>query len=179
MTNKFDNIIVFTDGACSQNGKKTASAGIGICFPNKEFNNIAEEFTMQPITNQRAELYAIYTALKTITESSKFNKITIYSDSEYSIKSVTEWIKNWEKNNWKTTGNKPVKNQDIIRPLNDILKQYSNLIIFKHVRSHTGKKTFEAIYNDMADKLACSKVQREVIRIKIDTSNIDDIEISD
>lgn len=169
-----DNIIVFTDGACSQNGKKNASAGIGVYFPNKEFANIAEEFTIQPVTNQRAELYAIYTALKKITETTTFNKITIYSDSEYSIKSVTQWIKSWEKNNWKTAGNKPVKNQDIIRPLNDMLKEHKDKIIFKHVRSHTGQNTFEAINNDKADKLACSVVTRpvvikEVIRLKVVT----------
>ena len=30
-------ILVFTDGACTNNGKKSAKAGIGVHFPNKEF----------------------------------------------------------------------------------------------------------------------------------------------
>lgn len=152
----FNNIRVFTDGSCTGNGKKTAQAGIGVYFPNKEFDNISEKFTQEPITNQRAELYAIYEALKTITNNSTFNKITIYSDSVYSIKSLTEWIKKWENNNWKTANNKPVLNLDIIRPIYSILNEYENNIEFKHVRSHTGETTYEARGNDMVDKLACA-----------------------
>ena len=152
-------IIIFTDGACSKNGKKNATAGIGIHFPNKEFNDISEVFNLTPVTNQRAELYAIYVALKKVTEAPNFNKAIIYSDSQYSIKSVTLWIKNWEKNDWKTANGQTVKNQDIIKPINDILKKHKRKITFKHVRSHTGDTTFEALSNEKADKLACSVTQ--------------------
>ena len=154
--NALDKIIVFTDGSCTNNGKKNAKAGVGVYFPCKEFNNISEAFTQTPITNQRAELYAIYKALTTITEHHEFNKIIIYSDSLYSIKCVTEWVKNWEKNNWKGSTKKPVLNQDLIRPINDILKRYEGKIMFKHVKAHTGNDTIEAIFNDVVDKLACN-----------------------
>ena len=99
-------LIIFTDGACTKNGKADAKAGMGIYFPNNELKNISEKFTQSPITNQRAELYAIYIALsKAVQEINKYNKIVFYSDSMYSIKSLTEWIKNWEKNGWKTANN--------------------------------------------------------------------------
>ena len=152
----FNNIRVFTDGSCTGNGKDNAKAGIGIYFPNNEFDNISEKFTLEPITNQRAELYAIYEALKLITNNATFNKLTIYSDSLYSIKSLTEWIKKWEINNWKTANRKPVLNLDIIRPIYSILNEYENKIVFKHVKSHTGDTTYEAKGNDMVDKLACA-----------------------
>jgi ribonuclease HI len=156
MCNKnLDNIIVFTDGSCTKNGKIDAMAGVGIYFPNKEFDDISESFTQTPITNQRAELYAIYKALLIVTENSTFNKLIIYSDSLYSIKCVTEWIKKWETNNWMGTARKPILNQDIIKLINNILKKYEGKVIFKHVRSHTGEYTIEAIYNDRVDKLAC------------------------
>lgn len=151
-----NNIRVFTDGSCTGNGKKTAQAGIGIYFPNNEFDNISEKFTQAPITNQRAELYAIYRALKVITTNATFKKITVYTDSLYSIKSLTEWIKKWEINNWKTAGNKPVMNLDIIRPIYSILNEHKNKIVFKHVRSHTGEDTYEAKGNEVVDKLACA-----------------------
>lgn len=151
----FDTIIVFTDGSCVNNGKKNAKGGIGVYFPCKEFNDISDAFIQTPITNQRAELYAIYKALLTITENSEFKKIIIYTDSLYSIKCVTEWIKKWETNNWKGSTKKPVLNQDLIRPINNILKQHENKIIFKHVRSHTNDDTIESIFNDVVDKLAC------------------------
>ena len=162
MTKNFKNIIVFTDGSCVGNGKKNAKAGIGVHFPCKEFDDVSEAFTQSPITNQRAELYSIYKALTIITENSEFNKIIIYSDSLYSIKCMTEWIKNWEKNDWKGSTKKSVLNQDIIKPINDILKRHENKIIFRHVKSHTGNDTIEAIFNDVVDKLACEGTLKNI-----------------
>lgn len=153
-----DNIIIFTDGSCIGNGGINAKAGIGIYYPNNEFPNISEPFKQFPITNQRAELHAIYTALSHVTKY-RCNKITLYSDSLYSIKCVTEWIKKWKNNNWKTTGNKPVKNLDIIQKIDKIIEAHPNKIIFKHVRSHTKKQDFESICNSKADQLACLGTQ--------------------
>ena len=153
-------LIIFTDGACTKNGKQDAKAGYGVYFPNNEFQNISEKFTQTPITNQRAELYAIYTALnKSVVELNRYNQIIIYSDSLYSIKSLTEWIKNWEKNGWKTANNKPVQNLDIIRPIYSIIKDNKDRIQFRHVKSHTGGNSFEELGNDHADKLAVKAIQ--------------------
>jgi len=154
-------ILVFTDGSCINNGQKNAKAGYGVYFPNKELNDISEPFTILKITNQRAELFAIYKALKEITDKLQFNQITVYTDSLYSIKCVTLWIKSWEKNNWKTKNGKPVLNLDIIKSISEILKKYnSKQITFKHVRSHTNLTNYESICNDMADKLACAGTNR-------------------
>lgn len=182
-TKTFDRIIVFTDGSCIGNGKKLAKAGIGIYFPSKEFEDISEAFTQTPITNQRAELYAIHKALMIIDEANiEFGNIDIYSDSLYSIKCVTEWIKKWEINKWKGATGKVVLNQDIIRPINDVLKKYEGKITFKHIRSHTGETNLEAVYNDRADKLACagtlkSKVIKTTPILKVKTSSPIKIEI--
>ncbi|ARF09712.1 ribonuclease H [Indivirus ILV1] len=150
-------IIIFTDGACSANGKKCAKAGIGIHFPNGEFNDVSKKFTESPITNQRAELYAIQSALELVINTS-LNEIIIYSDSLYSIKSLTEWVNNWEKNNWQSANNKPVKNLDLIKPIYRLLNLNKHRVKFIHVKSHTKEKTFEAVGNDKADKLACDGV---------------------
>ena len=152
----YKNIIIFTDGACSSNGKSTAKGGIGVHFPNKEFNDISKKFTESPITNQRAELCAIQQALATVIVDPTIDKITIYSDSTYSIKSLTEWIKNWEKNGWKSANGKPVKNLDLIQPIYRTLKAHK--VNFVHVKAHTGGSSFEATGNDKADKLATSGV---------------------
>lgn len=148
------NIKVFTDGSCINNGNINAKAGYGIYFPNNEIENISKPFVIRPITNQRAELYAIYQALVNIVENIKFTNITIYTDSLYSIKCLTQWVKAWEKNNWKTTNNKPVKNLDIIKPINSILKEHGKNVTLIHVRSHTGLDTFESKCNDYVDQLA-------------------------
>ena len=154
------NIIVFTDGSSLNNAGAISFGGIGIHFPNGELDDISEPFLLKPITNQRTELYAIYIAIKEITNNLNFDTITIYSDSEYSIKSLTTWINTWKNNNWKSSTGKPVKNKDIIEPINELMEKYPKKIKFKHVRSHTGKQDFESISNDKADKLAVNGSNR-------------------
>jgi Ribonuclease HI len=146
-------ITVFTDGSCIKT-KNDILCGYGIYFPNKELENVSKPFNLLPKTNQRAELYAIYEALTTISENIKYDRIFVYSDSEYSIKSLTIWVNTWEKNGWKTANNKPVLNQDIIIPLYNIIKNQKDKIIFVHVKAHTGNQDFVSISNDFADKLA-------------------------
>jgi ribonuclease HI len=145
-------IIVYTDGSCM--GKHKNMCGYGVHFPNAELKDLSKKFTHEPLTNQRAELYAIYKALKRIIKNLKFDSIHIYTDSEYSIKSLTIWINTWKKNNWKTANNKQVLNQDIIMRIDKMLQKYNGKILFSHVRSHTGKTDQHSIGNDKADKLA-------------------------
>jgi ribonuclease HI len=106
------------------------------------------------LTNQRAELYAIYKALKRITENLEYGKIHIYTDSEYSIKSLTIWIKDWKKNGWKSSTGKPVANQDIIVKIDEILEKNKRKVKFTHVYSHTGKTDPQSLGNQRADDLA-------------------------
>jgi len=146
-------IEIYTDG--SQIGKGSNSiAGYGIFFPNSEIPNIGKPFLHNPLTNQRAELYAIYKALKIITRKYDFEQIKIYSDSEYSIKSVTVWINNWKKNGWITASKKPVENTDIIKKIDHYLQKYPQKIFFEHVRAHTNNQDPKSLYNCEADKLA-------------------------
>lgn len=149
-------IIVFTDGSFFKNINGEKKSGYGIYFPNKELKNISRPFTHKPLTNQRAELYAIYKALYYVTTKTNSSKIKIYSDSEYSIKSVTVWIKKWKLNNWKTAKGKDVKNLDIIKNIDKIINKFNGEIEFHHVESHTNKEDNFSKWNDMADKLAKS-----------------------
>jgi ribonuclease HI len=145
-------IIAFTDGSCMK--KKIGSlCGYACYFPNKELPNISRKFSHEPLTNQRAELYAIYKAIKKVTNKYKFDELTIYSDSEYSIKSITTWINTWKKNGWKTANKKPVLNLDIIKKIDNILQKFSN-IKFIHVKSHTSKSDFISKSNEITDELA-------------------------
>lgn len=176
-------IVVFTDGSCMSSGSTCNYGGIGIHFPNKELDDISEPFLLRPITNQRAELYAINKAISAIIDGLKFKTITIYTDSEYSIKSLTVWVHSWVKNNWKTANKQSVKNKDIIESIYNLIKKFPSRIKFIHVRAHTGKKDSLSIGNEVADKLATtgSKNSKAVIqkftkksksKIVIDTSNI-------
>ena len=61
---------VYTDGSLVKKGKDVF-CGYGIYFPNGEYKSISRKFTHEPITNNRAELYAI---LKTIIICNKHGK---------------------------------------------------------------------------------------------------------
>jgi hypothetical protein len=51
-------IEVYTDGSLVKK-KDNVYCGYGIYFPNNEYKSISRKFTHEPITNNRAELYAI------------------------------------------------------------------------------------------------------------------------
>ena len=142
-------INIYTDGACINNGKKNAKAGIGIYISDNQM--ISERITGHQ-TNQRAELFAILKTLK-ILNIGDYNIVNIYTDSQYSINCITKWIHGWLKNNWLDSKKKLVKNRDIIEQIYNIKKNYNN-IIFHHIYSHTNKTDIHSIGNSKADKLA-------------------------
>lgn len=157
---------VFTDGGCSGNGKSWAKAGLGVHFPKNQHPDISLPFISPPITNQRAELAAILVALKTVLSKkllSDYDELVIYSDSEYSIKCITLWAPNWEKNGWKRAGYKdkgePLKNLDLIREIYELLPKLPIPLVFVHVMAHTDDDDYRSRHNAIADELASEGVR--------------------
>jgi ribonuclease HI len=146
---------VFTDGSYSEK-----HSGIGVYIPeyNKKIYVRTKEYLKslniqdETETNNRAELCAIHLALK-ITKDEKRN-VVIYSDSSYSIKSLTIWCKNWIKNNWKTSKNKNVKNKDVII---ETLKLMRDNITFIHINSHIKNGNYYNECNNIVDLIAKGK----------------------
>ncbi len=149
-------ICAYTDGSLiRKNGE--IYCGYGIYFSGGEYKSISRKFTHAPITNNRAELYAI---LKTIILTNKIDnkrmlsnepritKLKIYSDSEYSVKTYNEWLPRWLK-----TG-KEYLNSDIINETMDHMKNAKFKIVLIHVRAHTGKNDPHSVANDIVDSLA-------------------------
>lgn len=144
-----NNIYIFTDGACSNNGKHNAMAGIGIYFGEDDLRNVSKKIEGKQ-TNNTAELSAIIETLKIMKD--ELQNIVICSDSEYSIKSATYYGKNLKENDWKTSTNKIPPNIELVKELYE-LSQKSN-ISFKYVKAHTDSEDFFSNGNKMADKLA-------------------------
>lgn len=138
ISNSSGKTTIYTDGSCIDQ-----IGGYGFIYIDEDILPICGRVPIDPCTNQKAELYAIYKAIQ-FTNSSK---IHIYTDSMYSINCLTEWYKKWELNGWKTSGGKDVENQGLIK---DILrlKQYKDIRFF-HVKAHNGDE-----YNEWADRLA-------------------------
>ena len=143
---KNDVIYVFTDGNCKKNGRKDAKAGYCVFFTEDEDSiyytlNKCDIITSEP-TNQKAELTAMYHLFNIIDENEQLFKnktINICSDSQYTIKCITELYKNWEKNGYKTSKNENVKNSDLIKKIIKLKEttEKNCKINFKHVFSHT------------------------------------------
>ena len=137
---------IYTDGACSGN---PGPGGWGaVIFDEREKqNNISGK--VKDTTNNRMELTAPIMALKKIKSKSH---ITIFTDSTYVKNGITEWIKKWEKNGWKNSNKKPVKNKDLWIKLNDLCQK--NKVIWKWVKGHSDNK-----YNTLADELATQAIK--------------------
>jgi ribonuclease HI len=146
---------VFTDGACSGNGKSGARAGFAVWFPEHPELGCAERVpTGEAQTNQRGELRAIHRAAEILDVKGYHDEdIIIYTDSEYSINCLTKWIPGWMSRNWKTTDGKDVLHQDLIRGACDLLAKFKSHR-FVHVRAHTGGVDDLSKNNDIVDRMA-------------------------
>lgn len=105
-------IQVFTDGGSSP---KTHKAGMGVAFSSPHQALAVSTRLKNGTTNQEAELQAIVACLRQISENFTDGElITIWTDSDYSIKCLTQYINVWEKNGWVTSSNTPVKHRELI-----------------------------------------------------------------
>ena len=134
---------IYTDGACSGNPGKGGWAAVILDGKNQSSISGSENKT----TNNRMELMAPIMALKKIKTKSE---ITIYTDSRYVKDGITEWIKKWKLNNWKSANKKPVKNKDLWVKLDNCCQKHD--VSWKWVKAHAGNKL-----NNLVDELAVSK----------------------
>lgn len=71
-------VVVYTDGACSNNGHANAKAGIGVWWGENDPRNISEPLTGRP-TNNRAEIWAAVKAINQAADEG-YDSITVCSD---------------------------------------------------------------------------------------------------
>lgn len=157
-------MMVFTDGACSLNGRPNAKAGFAVWFPqHPDFSLSARVPESEPQTNQRAELSAIYRGILTLEEKGFYDEdVIIYTDSEYSINCLTRWITGWVARGWKTSAGSDVLHRDLIEDTSKRLAKFKSYR-FVHVRSHTGGGDDLSRNNDIVDKMARSTIDDSVV----------------
>jgi len=139
---------VYTDGACSNNGKEGASAGIGVYFGEGDPRNISRRVEGKQ-TNNVAELTAILAAYEVIKDDIAGGKVVaIVSDSEYAIRCCGSYGARLMGEGWRTE----VPNKELVRQLYEL---YQGLNVqFIHIRAHTGLTDEHSLGNDGADRLA-------------------------
>ena len=154
---------IYTDGACSGNGKDDAKGGFGVVVVDYQDNVIEEyqEFS-ENTTNNREELKAIIYAMKSYGKREWSQDIPeVYSDSMYSVNTLNEWMFNWAKNNWIKSDKKTPENLDLIQEYYTLYNSGLRINL-KYVKGHNGNK-----YNELADNLATGK-----IKIKVEEENV-------
>jgi ribonuclease HI len=154
LENKADDFVpdyyVYTDGACSNNGKDNALAGIGIFFGIDDPRNVSKRCTGKQ-TNNIAELTAVievYNIIKDDIQNGK--KIGIVTDSEYVIKCINSYGEKCEETLWI----KNIPNKELVKQAYDIYKAKKQNIHFIHVKAHTNNNDVHSVGNNEADKLA-------------------------
>lgn len=137
---------LYTDGACSGNPGPGGWAFI-LRHPasGKEIKRSGGE---RETTNNRMEMTAVLEGLRALTRASV---VELYSDSQYVLKGLNEWLKGWKAKGWKTADKKPVKNQDLWETL-DLLKADHD-IRFHWIRGHQGH-----VENERCDELAVAAI---------------------
>ena len=133
-------IKVYTDGACKGN---PGQGGWGALILE---NDVKKEIYggESNTTNNRMELMAVIRALELLKEQ---NDITVFTDSTYVQKGISEWIINWKRNGWKSSNKKSVKNKDLwveLDNLNDLMS-----VKWQWIKGHAGHSG-----NERADYLA-------------------------
>ena len=146
-------VVIYTDGACKGN---PGPGGWGALLANG--GTVKELFGGElDTTNNRMEMTAVIEALAALKRPCF---VTLYLDSQYVLKGITEWIKGWKARGWRTAAKAPVKNVDLWQKLDALLVSSGHTIDWRWVRGHNGDPG-----NERADALANRGVEQALGRL--------------
>jgi ribonuclease HI len=133
--------VIYTDGACKGN---PGPGGWGALL--RSGTREKELFGGEPhTTNNRMELRGVIEGLKALKRPSR---VRIQCDSAYVVNAYRQgWLRNWQRNGWRTASKKPVENQDLWQDL--MAAEAPHDIIWELVKGHAGHEL-----NERADVLA-------------------------
>ncbi|XP_033218173.1 ribonuclease H1-like [Belonocnema kinseyi] len=90
---------VYVDAAYSYSGEEEHKAGIGVCFEPNHPLNVSQPARGRQINNFAEIQAATIACIK--AHAAGINRLRINTDSKYLIDSATQWIPQWEENDWK------------------------------------------------------------------------------
>ncbi len=141
-----EEVTIYTDGACSGNPGPGGWAAIILRGDDAETLTGGEPHT----TNNRMELTAALEALRALDAPTR---VRLHTDSAYLARAFNDrWIRNWQKNGWRTSSKKPVKNKALWQELVALNKKHQVEWIW--VKGHADND-----YNNLADELAVAAMQ--------------------
>jgi ribonuclease HI len=132
-------VTIYTDGGCSPNPGPGGWGAILLFNGHRKEIKGGEPHS----TNNRMELTAAISALEALKRPVRAD---IHTDSQYLRNGITQWIKAWKRNGWRTSGRDPVKNVDLWQRLDAAIVQQD--VHWHWVRGHSGHDL-----NERADQL--------------------------
>lgn len=146
-------VVIYTDGACKGNPGPGGWGVLLLAGPHRKEMFGGERET----TNNRMELTAVIEALRALKRPCD---VTLYLDSEYVRKGITEWIHGWKAKGWKTAAKQPVKNAELWQVLDHLVSTSGHRIEWRWVKGHAGDPG-----NEKADALANQGVEQALGRM--------------
>lgn len=141
-----EEVIIYTDGACSGNPGPGGWGSILMMGENKKEISGGKKDT----TNNVMELTAVIEALKLLKRPCK---VDLYSDSAYVVNAFLQnWILGWIKNGWKNSSKEEVKNKELWQELFSLTKIHD--VTFHKVKGHADNE-----YNNRCDELARNAIK--------------------
>lgn len=137
-----NSIEIYTDGACKGN-PGPGGWGVLLLSDGTEKELFGGELGT---TNNRMEMMAVIQALQALKRPCA---VTLYLDSQYVLKGITEWLPGWKAKGWRTASKQPVKNVELWQQLDELVHKGGHTIDWKWVRGHNGDPG-----NERADELA-------------------------
>ena len=132
-------VTIYTDGACRGNPGPGGWGAILKYGRHEKALSGGEKAT----TNNRMELQAALEALRALNEACQ---VTLYTDSEYLRRGITEWLPGWKRRNWRRKGGL-LANVDLWMKLDEEIIRHE--INWRWVKSHAGHPL-----NERVDRLA-------------------------
>jgi ribonuclease HI len=144
---------MYTDGACRGNpGPGGWAALIRAGAREKELSG-GEPLT----TNNRMELLAAIRGLQALNRPCR---VELHTDSIYVRDGITRWVHNWQRNGWRTSDKKPVKNAELWQELIEAAARHR--VEWKWVKGHSGHPE-----NDRVDAIACAEADNQRSRQRL------------
>jgi ribonuclease HI len=159
-------VIIYTDGACSGNGRADPRGGwaaivIAADTGPADTGPIQLSGGVRPATNQRMELTAAIEGLKVLKTPSR---VTVYADSAYVVNGMKQrWYDKWRKNGWRNSQRQPVSNQALWEELADLADNRGHEVRFEKVNGHANRtkghiSSEHERFNQLCDQLAVAAV---------------------
>lgn len=149
---KFD---IYTDGGSRGNSSKPDDPAAWAFIVVKNGEKIGSKSdALFGRTNNQMELKAILEALKWSNKLGVL--VTIYTDSQLCIDSITKWMFGWADKGWKKADGSPVKNQDLLREIYELYSPTKHK--FEKVKGHSGDR-----FNEMVDELVNLKMDELIL----------------